>query len=167
VKRPAAFIDRDGVLNRRLPGDVYVTCPDELDLLPWAVSGLRAIGERGYVLVVVTNQRGIARGHMSEADLTQVHAKLRVECEAGGAPLMAVYHCPHDRDTGCGCRKPDPGMLLRAADEHDLDLARSVLVGVSESDIEAGRRAGVPVRVLVESNVDWSAQLASLPPVAS
>ena len=79
---------------------------------------------------------------------------------------MAVYHCPHNRDTGCDCRKPKPGMLVRAAKEHDLDLDRSLLVGDSESDVEAGRRAGVPKCVLVKSNVDWSAELDSISEVA-
>lgn len=166
MKRPAAFIDRDGVLNRRLPGDVYVTCADELELLPYAVECLRTIHERGYALVVVTNQRGIARGLMTEEDLAAVHGKLRAECEAGGAPLVAIYHCPHNRDTGCDCRKPEPGMLVRAAKEHDLDLARSLLIGDSESDVEAGRRAGVPHCVLIASNADWSAELDSISKVA-
>jgi D-glycero-D-manno-heptose 1,7-bisphosphate phosphatase len=123
---------------------------------------LRVLRERGYALVVVTNQRGIARGFMSEDDVEAVHEKLRAACEAGGAPLAGVYHCPHDRDTGCPCRKPEPGMLLRAAEDLGLDLARSVLVGDSESDVEAGRRAGVPICLLVPSDEDWGARLGEI-----
>lgn len=161
--RPAAFIDRDGVLNHRLPGDTYVTSPEELTILPHAVKALREIYARGYPLVVITNQRGIARGFMNEDDVAAIHRKLRDAFEAGGAPLLAIYHCPHDNDHGCKCRKPAPGMLLQAARDHDLDLTRSVLVGDSESDLEAGRRAGVPVLLKIESDADLRQVLTEIP----
>lgn len=151
------------MLNRRLPGDTYVTCPEELEVHPHAVPCLQALRARGYALVVVTNQRGVARGFMGEEDVAAIHAKLRAACEEGGAPLDGVYHCPHDLDARCPCRKPEPGMLLRAAEDLDLDLARSVLVGDSESDIEAGARAGVPLCLLVPSDADWGPRLAEIP----
>ena len=161
--RPAAFIDRDGVLNHRIPGDTYVTSPEELTILPHAVEALREIHERGYPLVVITNQRGVARGFMSEDDVAAIHQKLRAAFEDGGAPLLAIYHCPHDNHHACECRKPAPGMLLQAARDHDLDLTRSVLVGDSESDLEAGRRAGVPALLKIESDADLRQVLPKVP----
>ncbi len=127
------------------------------------MEALHALRERGYVLVVFTNQRGVARGFMTEEDLAAVHTKLQGACDEGDAPLLAIYHCPHDNDDGCDCRKPEPGMLLRAAREHDLDLERSVLVGDSDSDLEAGLRAGVPVRLKIESDSDLRAVLPEVP----
>jgi D-glycero-D-manno-heptose 1,7-bisphosphate phosphatase len=129
------------------------------------VPALATLREKGYALVVVTNQRGVARGFMREEDVAAIHGKLRDACAAGGAPLEGVYHCPHDRDTGCPCRKPEPGMILRAAEDLGLDLQRSLLVGDSESDIEAARRAGVPLRILVDSDSDWRDRLADVPVV--
>ena len=162
--RPAAFIDRDGVLNHRIPGDTYVTTPDELTVLPHAVEALREISARGYPIVVFTNQRGVARGFMSEADVAEIHTKLCATCEAGGAPLLAIYVCPHDNAPPCECRKPKPGMLLRAARDHDLDLSRSVVVGDSDTDLQAGRRAGVPVLLKIESDSDLRQVLDRIPP---
>jgi D-glycero-D-manno-heptose 1,7-bisphosphate phosphatase len=150
---PAAFLDRDGVLNRRLP-EAYVTCCAELELLPHATEAARRLRAAGFLLVVVTNQRGIARGLMSEADLELVHAQLREHFRAAGAPLAGIYHCPHERDAGCVCRKPAPGLLLRAAQELRLDLARSLLIGDSSSDIGAARAAGVTRSVLIPSDSD-------------
>ncbi len=150
--RPAAFIDRDGVLNFR-PGLGYVTRPEELRVLPHAAAGLRALREAGYAIVVVSNQRGIARGLMTEADLQRVNAKLVDELARGGATVDRLEHCPHDEGT-CACRKPRPGMLLRAAEALGLDLGRSLLVGDDPRDLEAAAAAGVPVRVLLPSDGD-------------
>jgi histidinol-phosphate phosphatase family protein len=162
VSKPAAFLDRDGVLNHRIV-DGYVTCPEELQVLPHAAEAIRVLRERGYAIVVVTNQRGIARGLMTDADLERVHTALRERLAAQGAELDAIYRCPHGDQDGCTCRKPAPGMLLAAAEELDLDLSRSVLVGDSETDIAAGQAAGVPVTVLIESDGDVRAALDRIP----
>jgi D-glycero-D-manno-heptose 1,7-bisphosphate phosphatase len=151
--RPAAFVDRDGVLNLR-PGLGYVTRPEELRVLPHAAAGLRALREAGYVIVVVSNQRGIARGLMTEADLQRVNAKLVDELARDGATIDRLEHCPHDEAAACACRKPRPGMLLRAAEALGLDLGRSLLVGDDPRDLEAAAAAGVPVRVLLPSDGD-------------
>ncbi|MGE0713257.1 MAG: D-glycero-alpha-D-manno-heptose-1,7-bisphosphate 7-phosphatase [Planctomycetota bacterium] len=152
--RPAAFLDRDGVLNHRIPGDTYVTRPEELEVLPHVPEAARRLRAAGYALVVVTNQRGVARGFMSEEDLAAVHEVLRAAFAAAGAPLDAIYYCPHDRHHGCACRKPRPGMLLRAIEELGLDPSRSLLIGDSDHDLRAAEAAGVPVRVLMESDGD-------------
>jgi len=151
--RPAAFLDRDGVLNHRIM-DGYVTSPAELELLPHVAEAAQRLRDAGYALVVVTNQRGIARGLMSASDVQAVNDKLAAHFEAAGAPLAGVYVCPHDRDEGCPCRKPAPGMLLQAARDLDLDLRASLLIGDSESDLGAAEAAGVPRRFLIESDAD-------------
>lgn len=153
--RPAAFIDRDGVINVERD---YVHRIEDFELLPGAIPGLRTLQQAGYALVVVTNQAGIARGYYTEADFERLTAHMRHLLEAEGIQLTAVYHCPHHPSAGlgelrvdCDCRKPAPGMLLRASRELDLSLTTSVLVGDKGSDIEAGRRAGLARCVLVRS----------------
>lgn len=153
--RPAAFIDRDGVINRERH---YVHRIEDFEVLPGVAKGLRLLREQGYVLVVVTNQAGIARGLYSEQDFQRLTAHMHQVLNHAGAGVDAVYHCPHHPTAGqgelvraCDCRKPEPGMLLQAAHDMQLDLRRSVLVGDKGSDIDAGRRAGLAACVLVRS----------------
>jgi D-glycero-D-manno-heptose 1,7-bisphosphate phosphatase len=140
--RRAVFLDRDGTLNVKAPEGEYITSPEDLDLLPGVAGAVHRLNEAGLFVAVVTNQRGIARGMLSldaHAEIMVRLAALLAECDAH---LDAVYVCPHEIGT-CDCRKPAPGLLLRAAGEHpDLDLRRSTIVGDAESDVEAGRRAG-------------------------
>lgn len=152
---PAAFIDRDGVINEDL-GHVHRI--EDFRLLRGATDGLRRLQAAGYRLVVVTNQAGIARGLYTESDYQRLNQHLHATLRRQGITLDAVYHCPHHPEAGlgalrtaCECRKPAPGMLLRARDELGLDLARSVLIGDKRSDLESGRAAGVRCVVLVES----------------
>lgn len=140
--RKAVFLDRDGVINARLPGD-YVRSWDQFRFLPGARAGLRLLREAGYLLLVITNQRGIARGLMSEADLAEVHRRMQEQLQRAGAGVDAVFHCPHEIVEGCGCRKPQPGMILQAFERFPVDPARSWVVGDSLSDLEAGQAAGV------------------------
>ncbi|HEX2087167.1 MAG TPA: HAD family hydrolase [Solirubrobacteraceae bacterium] len=137
----AAFLDRDGTINVKAPEGEYVETPDEVVLLPGAAEAIRTLNERGIPVIVVTNQRGIALGRMTEEDLERVHARLSELLAAEGARVDAWYHCPHDKGD-CDCRKPGTAMLERAAREHGIALARSVLIGDNESDVEAGRRVG-------------------------
>jgi len=153
--RPAAFLDRDGVINEERG---YVHRVEDLVLLPGVIEGLSALQRAGYVLVVVTNQAGIARGYYSTSQYEAFTSHMTKQLAAQGIQLDAVYHCPHHPDgiadesrLDCECRKPRPGMLRRAAVELDLDLARSVMIGDKRSDVEAGRAAGVRLVALVQS----------------
>jgi D-glycero-D-manno-heptose 1,7-bisphosphate phosphatase len=137
-----AFLDRDGVLNRPAPEGDYVKSADELEMLDGAVEGVRLLNESGILVLVVTNQRGIALGRMSSLDLQRVHAELRSKLEAGGARLDDIYHCPHPKDS-CDCRKPGTGMFARARRDHpQIDFARSVVIGDSITDMTVAKRIG-------------------------
>jgi D-glycero-D-manno-heptose 1,7-bisphosphate phosphatase len=132
------FLDRDGTLNRAaLPGE-YVQAAYEVELLGGAAAAVAMLARAGYLCVVVSNQRGVALGHMTGEDLHAVDARLRDLVAAGGAELDATYYCTHGLDDGCDCRKPEPGLIVRAARE----LAASWMVGDSATDAEAGTRAG-------------------------
>lgn len=137
---PAIFLDRDGTLNESVG---YVNHPSRFRLFPWAVDAIRTIRDEGYLAVLVTNQSGIGRGLFTEEMLSEVHAELERTLTSAGTSLDAMYYCPHKPDDHCPCRKPQPGMLLRAAKELQVDLSRSWMVGDSASDLEAAFRAGV------------------------
>jgi len=144
----AIFFDRDGVVNRRLADD-YVKNVGELELLPAVAEVLARAHGDGFLTVVVTNQRGVARGLMTERDVADIHAVMQQRLEQlGGSRFDAIYHCPHGIDDNCPCRKPKPGLLLQAAREHDIDLSRSWMIGDTESDIEAGAAAGCRTALL-------------------
>ncbi|MER7015003.1 HAD family hydrolase [Saccharopolyspora sp. NPDC000359] len=137
------FVDRDGTLNRKAPPGQYVTRWQDLVLLPGVAQAVRRLNRSGRQVIVVTNQRGVARGLMSQASLDAVHHRLRELVGQQGARLDAIYCCAHAAGR-CGCRKPQPGMLLAAAaDRPGVDLADAVLIGDAETDVAAGRAAGV------------------------
>jgi D-glycero-D-manno-heptose 1,7-bisphosphate phosphatase len=145
--RRAVFLDRDGVLNRlRHEGGVPrpPAGPDSLELLPGVEGALPRLADQGLLLVVVTNQPDVARGTLERAAVEAIHEKLRAEL-----PLHDVLACYHDDADGCGCRKPRPGLLLRAAGDHAIDLSRSFLVGDRWKDVAAGRAAGCTT-ILIE-----------------
>jgi D-glycero-D-manno-heptose 1,7-bisphosphate phosphatase len=142
----AVFLDRDGTLNVNTG---YVGDPENVVLVPHAAEGARLLGDAGYALVVVSNQSGIARGYFSEADADAVDSRLRELLALHGVSIAAMYRCPHWPEVqrpasvpACDCRKPKPGLLLRAAADLHLDLARSWMVGDRLLDMQAGRAAG-------------------------
>lgn len=145
------FLDRDGTLNVKPPDGEYVEHPDALQLLPGAAEGLRMLNRAGVWTGVVTNQRGVALGRMSLEDLDAVHERLRCLLRREGAFVDALYACPHGVDE-CTCRKPDPGLLLRARGEYPaLDFARAAIIGDSSSDMQAGRRLGLTTILICAS----------------
>lgn len=138
----AVFLDRDGTINRKADEGDYVKSPAELELLPGAAEAIRRLNLLGAPVVVVTNQRGIALRRMSDSDLQQVHERLRQLLAEGGACVDAIYHCPHDRDV-CDCRKPGTALFVRAANELNIDLDRSIVIGDTEADTGAAERLNV------------------------
>jgi D-glycero-D-manno-heptose 1,7-bisphosphate phosphatase len=157
----AAFVDRDGVIN---PDSGFLYRTEQFQFLPGAVEALKSLQAAGYLLVVITNQSGIARGLYSEAEYRRLTAHMQQLLRDAGVHLAAVEHCPHLPDApiaryriACDCRKPLPGMLLRAAVALGVDMAASILVGDRASDIQAGRSAGVGRCWLVRSGVALSA----------
>lgn len=141
-RRRAIFLDRDGVINEPPLTGRYITSPRDLRLMPGVGRALRQLRDDGFLLIVVTNQRCVALGLLSTQMLDQIHRHLRRVLSLNGAPLDAVYCCPHDDADACDCRKPNPGMLRRAAREHQIDLHGSWMIGDSERDLLAGQAAG-------------------------
>lgn len=139
--RPAILLDRDGTVIEERD---YLADPEGVVLLPGAAAALRRLSDAGYALVLVSNQSGIARGLFGEQDHARVHARLEELLAAHGVHLDGAYHCPHHPDFAapCACRKPAPGMFLRAASELGLDLRRSVLIGDRVRDVEAAAELG-------------------------
>lgn len=141
MPRPAAFLDRDGtiVVDRDYPGD-----PAGVALLPGAAGAVRRLNEAGVPVIVVTNQSGIGRGLITEAQYEAVQRRMEALLAEHGARLDGTYHCPHapDHAPACDCRKPLPGLYRRAAEEHDLDLARSIFVGDRSRDLVYGLEIG-------------------------
>jgi D-glycero-D-manno-heptose 1,7-bisphosphate phosphatase len=144
--RKAVFIDRDGTLNEDIG---YVSRPEELALYPWSAEAVKLINQSGLLAVVITNQSGIARGMYTEEILAEIHSRMIRELALQGARVDAVYYCPHHPEIGsrryrleCECRKPQPGLLNAAARDHDIDLARSFVIGDKASDIKLAERTG-------------------------
>jgi D-glycero-D-manno-heptose 1,7-bisphosphate phosphatase len=155
----ALFLDRDGVINRDAG---YTHRIEDFHLLPGVVETLRWFQSKGSRIIVITNQAGIAKGYYSEEQFHTLTAHMRTLLGSSGIVVTDVLYCPHHPEgsipayaTACSCRKPQPGMILEAAERHQIDLTRSCLVGDKPSDLEAGRRAGIRPEscFLVESNV--------------
>ena len=144
----AVFLDRDGVLNVYLPGD-YVKSVAELTLLPQVGEAVARLNAAGLPVFIISNQQGVAKGVMTQADLDQIDSALHKQLGAGGGKVNRSYYCTDSAKADSPDRKPRPGMILRAAKEHDIDLAASFFVGDTETDAEAGRSAGVGHFILV------------------
>jgi D-glycero-D-manno-heptose 1,7-bisphosphate phosphatase len=141
------FLDRDGTIVEDVG---YLTSLSDLKVLEGAIEGIRLLQDH-FLILLVTNQSAVARGLMDLNDLTGIHQTLADLLQEKGAGLDAIYSCPHLPETHCDCRKPQPGMILRARGEFDIDLDHSLLIGDKISDIIAGQRAKIPVTILVKS----------------
>lgn len=137
----AVFLDRDGVINRKAPEGQYVGTWADFAFLPGALEALRRLAALPVPILVATNQRGIALGRYTEAELGSLHARMVGAVRAAGGRIDAVYHCPHDVGE-CDCRKPLPGLFRRAARAHGIDLTRAVVIGDRASDMEAAAAIG-------------------------
>jgi D-glycero-D-manno-heptose 1,7-bisphosphate phosphatase len=160
VKR-VVFLDRDGVINRQAVAGDYVTRWQDFHFLPGAAEAISLLVRAGWSVIVVTNQRCIAKGLLTIPELETIHRKMLHELRKSGAHVEAVYYCPHEKQPPCTCRKPLPGMLLTAAHERQIDLASSWMIGDSEKDVEAGKRAGCRT-VLITSNLQAESEFADL-----
>lgn len=168
--RPAVFLDRDGVLIADV--DLLVS-QDQVHLICGAAEAVKALQDSGYLVVVVSNQTVVARGLATEADVRAVHAYIqRLLLAEGGAAVDAFYFCPHHPNAtlpeyrvACTCRKPRPGMLLKAAEDLGIDLSTSYMIGDRMSDMAAGQRAGCQT-ILVQSGRHLDPPIESPDPVA-
>ena len=161
--RRAVFLDRDGTL---IEESGYLDRLERLVFFPFSVDAVRVLNQAGFVVVIVTNQAGIARGIVKEAFVGEAHRHIAARLEAGGATIDGFYYCPH-YPTGvvekyrmaCDCRKPQPGLLLKAGKDLDLDLARSFVVGDRWHDLAAGQAVGAR-GVLVRTGLGHKAETA-------
>ena len=138
--RRAVFLDRDGTICEEMG---YLNHISRFRMFPFAAAAIRKLNGAGHAVVVITNQSGVARGIFPEELVHRVHEQMVGELAAGGARVDGVYFCPHKSDDNCECRKPRPGMLERAAREHQLALEGSFLVSDRYADLEMGQAAGV------------------------
>ncbi len=138
----AAFLDRDGVINRNAPEGDYILRWEDVAILPGTIEGISKLRQAGFSVIVVTNQRCIAKGLITTAELEKLHERMTEYLAAAGAPIDAIYYCPHELGQSCKCRKPSPGMLLEAAKSRGINLAGSWMIGDSDIDVVAGKRAG-------------------------
>jgi len=147
------FLDRDGVLNEKMPEGSYVRAWSDFRVLPGAPEAVERLNRAGIRVIVVSNQRGIALGLYSSADVEAIHANLQDVLKADGAHVDAFYFCPHDKEA-CNCRKPLPGMFEQAQlDFPDISASTSAMIGDSLSDIEFGRRLGMGT-VFIEGDAE-------------
>ncbi len=160
TSKKAVFLDKDGTVVRNIP---HNSDPERIELLPGVLEGISMLQRAGYQIHIVTNQPGVALGHFPLEDLSKVEARLRELLSEGGVDLHAFHFCPHHPEgrveayaTHCECRKPRPGMILKAAEQYDIDLESSWFIGDILDDVEAGRRAGCKTVLISNGNeTEW------------
>lgn len=140
--KKAVFLDRDGVINERAAEGSYITKWEQFHVLPGVAESVALLNRAGFCVIVVTNQRCVAKGLMTTTELEILHERMLALLAESGASIDGVYYCPHELDAACSCRKPRPGMLLDAARSNGIDVSSSWMIGDSDIDIEAGRNAG-------------------------
>jgi D-glycero-D-manno-heptose 1,7-bisphosphate phosphatase len=170
MTRRAVFLDRDGTLIEEAG---YLDRLERLVFFPYSVDAVRVLNRGGFAVAVISNQSGVARGIVREAFVGEAHRHIAARMEAGGARIDGFYYCPHYREGAiaeyvrdCECRKPQPGMLRRAAADLDLDLARSIVVGDRWDDIAAGHAVGAR-GVLVRTGIGRAEEAAPQPGLAA
>jgi D-glycero-D-manno-heptose 1,7-bisphosphate phosphatase len=139
----AVFLDRDGVINRKARKGSYITGWEQMHFLAGVAEAIAELNHAGFKVIVISNQRCIAKGLLTVRKLEAMHRRMRNWLASQGATVDGIYYCPHEKTKPpCSCRKPAPGMLLTAAGEHEIDLTASWMIGDSDSDMQAGRSAG-------------------------
>jgi len=153
-KTGAIFLDRDGVINEN--SEDHVKSWDEFHFITNAIRTIRELTETGMPIFVVTNQGAVNRGMMTVDDLNDIHGRMLEAITEGGGKITKVFFCPHTADENCTCRKPEPGMLLQAAEEYNIDLKQSFMVGDAWTDMAAGREAGTYNILLLTGRGRWN-----------
>ena len=167
--QPAIFLDRDGVIidNR----ENYVRSWEDVEIFPQALDAIAALQDSIYKIIIVTNQSPIGRGILTYQQVHQINQRLLNVIESNGGVIDGVYLCPHSPEDKCECRKPRPGMLLKAAREHNIDMERSIMIGDALTDLQAGLAAGVGRVALVRTGRGAQQEkvksTANLPPFAT
>lgn len=156
----ALFLDRDGVINVELN---YLYKIKDFKFLDGIFELCRHYQQLGYIIIVVTNQSGIARGYYSESDFKKLTLWMKTEFAKEGIKITKVYYCPHHSEISgkCNCRKPEPGMILEAQKEFDIDLNNSILVGDKERDIEAAINSGIKESYLFDETISHKTSKAT------
>ncbi|WP_341205883.1 D-glycero-beta-D-manno-heptose 1,7-bisphosphate 7-phosphatase [uncultured Psychrosphaera sp.] len=164
--KKALFLDRDGVVN---VDHGYVSEPKDFEFIQGVFEACKQFQEAGYQIVIITNQSGIGRGYYTEQEFEELSAWMTEQFKFNGVDILAVYHCPHHPTKAnppyllqCDCRKPNPGMLFQAMQEHRLDPEISIMIGDKKSDIEAAKNAGIKQRFLVNSGQSLTSDGMSL-----
>jgi len=142
MSRRCVFLDRDGVINVKAAKGHYINSWQEFRWIPQIADWIRLFNALDFLVIVVTNQRGVARGLTDETQLAEIHEKMRLELASRGAQIHDVFVCPHAADQ-CECRKPKPGMVLEAQRKWDIDLSQSIFIGDSDSDAELAARCSM------------------------
>jgi D-sedoheptulose 7-phosphate isomerase len=150
--RRAVFVDRDNTIAKDVP---YCSTPQDFHLFPGVGASIRRLNQAGFLVIVITNQSGVARGYFSEEALHQIHDKMKADLARDGGRVDAVYYCPHLPEAGCECRKPRSGMIEQALKEFDIDVLGSFVIGDSEHDIELGKRIGAR-SICVDQHCDFN-----------
>lgn len=170
-RRRAVFLDRDGTINVEKD---YLCRVEDFEFIPGAPEAIRALKDAGFLVIVVSNQSGVARGYFGVAEVERLHAHIQSELAAFGTAIDAFYYCPHHPLEGigsfrvdCNCRKGRPGMLFQGASEYGIDLTRSFMVGDKDADIEAGQAAGCTSILVLTGYGASTAKKSGLGPVTA
>ena len=142
MKSPALFIDRDGTIIKQIDGH-YISSIEQIELIENIFPAILMLQNEGYLVIIVTNQAGINKGILSNELVDEINQHIIRLLKKQGIDVSAVYVCPHKPEEQCKCRKPQPGLLLKAAKEHDIDLENSIIIGDTDKDTEAGLNAGL------------------------
>lgn len=172
MKNKAIFLDKDGTLIPDIP---YNVDPQLISLQHDALEGLKRLQDEGYLFIIISNQSGVARGYFKEEALTGVEQRIKELLNSEGIVLSGFYYCSHHPDgtvegynIDCDCRKPQPGMLLQAAKEHEIDLGASWMIGDILNDVEAGNRAGCRTVLINNGNeTEWLEGEHRIPTIVS
>lgn len=142
------FLDRDGTINKRPARACYIEKPEDFVWLPGAIEAINILKKNGFLVIIITNQPGIARGNLTEEMLHCIHEKMRADLLKERTEIDDIFYCPHNWDDGCFCRKPNPGMIFEAQKKYSLNLSECYLIGDDERDIAAGEAAGCICRMV-------------------